>query len=163
MVEDVIIVTPERRDACVGSIARRLISTPMNAKGAQQLTAHGMPQMATRKVATARERAKGAKIIVAANITWEISHVVCKSGRIRVIFLSKAATPGGGRGVNFGRLLSGGWTQNGRRTELINVIDEKTTSERLPTRPTSPNMSAGRSASLGTSYRKYVSPTHVVL
>ena len=149
-----IIVTPERREAWEGFIARRLISTPMNAKGAQQLTAQGMPQIATRKVAKARERARGAKIIVAAKTTWEISQVVWRSGRIFMIFVSKAAMPGGGRGVNRARLVSGDWTQNGRRTELMKVMDEKTTSERLPTRPTSPSISTGRSASLGTSYRK---------
>jgi hypothetical protein len=113
-----------------------------------------MPQMATRKVANARERARGAKIMVAAKTMWEMSQVVWRSGRIFVILLRKAARPGGGRGVNRGRFVSGGWTQNGRSIELMNVMDEKTTSERLPTRPTSPSMSAGRAASLETSYRK---------
>jgi hypothetical protein len=135
----------------------------MKANGAQLLTAHGIPQMATKKVATALDRANGAKIIVAANITCEISHVVCRSGRMVVIFLSSAATPGGGLGVNLGLLLSGGCTQNGNRTELMNVMEEKTTSDKLPTRPTSPSMSVGCVASFGTSYRKYVSPTQVVL
>lgn len=161
--EEVIIVTPEERDDWEGFMASLLISMPMKVKGAQQVTAQGMPQRATRKVATARERAKGAKIMVAANMTWEISQVVWRSGRMPITFLSSEARPGGGRGVNLGRLLSGGWTQNGRRTEPMKVMEEKTTSDKLPTRPTSPSISAGCVASLGTSYRKYVSPTQVVL
>lgn len=161
--DDVIIVTPERRDAAEGPIASLLISTPMKEKGAQEVMAQGIPQRATRKVAKARDRASGAKIIVAANMTCEISHVIWRSGRIAVIFLSSAAIPGGGRGVNLGRLLSGGWTQKGKRTDAMNVMDEKTTRDKLPTRPTSPSMSLGCVASLGTSYRKYVSPTQVVL
>jgi hypothetical protein len=38
--------------------------------------AQGIPQRATRKVANAREWANGAKIIVAANIIWEINQAV---------------------------------------------------------------------------------------
>lgn len=39
----------------------------MKANGAQQLTAHGIPQIATKTVANARDRANGAITIVAAN------------------------------------------------------------------------------------------------
>lgn len=85
-------------------MASLLISTPMKAKGAQELTAQGIPQTATRPVAKARERAKGAMIIVAAKMKWDIHHVVWRSGRMAVIFLSIAATPGGGRGVNRERM-----------------------------------------------------------
>lgn len=147
---EVIMVTPERVEGGT-FIASLLISTPMNANGAQPLTAQGIPQTATRKVATARERAKGAKIMVAANMQWEISQAIWRSGRIEVILFRKAAMPGGGRGVKRVRLLSGGRTQKGRTIELINVIEEKTTSERLPTRPTSPRMSFHWGEPLGTS------------
>ena len=135
-------------------MANLLISTPMNANGAQPLTAQGIPQMATRKVATARERANGAKIMVAANMQWEINQATCRSGRMEVILFRKAAMPGGGRGVKRVRLLSGGLTQNGRTIELMNVMEENTTRERLPTRPTSPRMSFHWGDSLGTSKRK---------
>ena len=81
-------------------MASLLISMPMKAKGAHELMAHGMPQMATRAVAKARERAKGAKIMVAANTKCDIHQVVCRFGRMAVIFLRMAAMPGGGRGVN---------------------------------------------------------------
>ena len=68
-------VTPERVDGGM-FMASLLISTPMNENGAQPLTAQGMPQTATRKVAKARDRANGAKMRVAANMQWEISHAV---------------------------------------------------------------------------------------
>ena len=71
---------------------------------------------------------------------------------MKVIFLRSGAIDRGKRGLL--RLLSGGWTQNGKRTELMNVMAEKTTSERLPTRPTSPRMSFHCADPFGTSYRK---------
>lgn len=148
MLEDVIMVT---RDDGDGFMASLLISTPMKAKGAQQLMAQGIPQRATKNVAKARDRARGAKTMVAANMMCEINHVVCKSGRTLGTFFNREAIPGGGRGVNRGRLLSGGCTQNGKSTAPKRVMDEKTTSDELPTRPTSPSISLGRTASLGTS------------
>jgi hypothetical protein len=127
----------------------------MNAKGAQALIAQGIPQTATRVVAKAREWANGAKIMVTANMSWEMNQAVWRSGRIAVKAFSTAAMPGGGRGVKRERLLSGDCTQKGRRTELMKVMDEKTTSERLPTRPTSPSISVDLViSSFGTSYRK---------
>lgn len=81
-------------------MASLLISMPMKANGAHELIAHGIPQMATRTVAKVRERAKGARIIVPAKTKCDIHHVVWRFGRIAVIFLRNAATPGGGRGVN---------------------------------------------------------------
>lgn len=146
-------VTVDRELADCG-MARRLISTPIKANGAQQVTAHGIPQIATSKVAERRDRARGAKIMVAANMRCDINHAVCRSGRTLVILFRTAATPGGGRGVKVGFLLSGGRTPKGRRTELTNVIQEKMTRERLPRRPTSPRVSFDSAASLGASYRK---------
>lgn len=144
-------VTPEDRAAADGLIPSRLISTPMNANGAQPLMAHGMPLMATSRVAKARDRARGAQIIVVKNKTCDINHAFCRSGRNLAILFKKAARPGGGRDVKVGFLVSGGWTQNGRRTELRNVMHEKTTSERLPTRPTSPRTSLEPSTASGAS------------
>jgi hypothetical protein len=150
----VIIVTPECEFgiAAAPPIVSLLISTPINAKGAQPLIAHGIPHTATRKVANAREWARGAKIIVAANMICEINQAVWRSGRNAVTALRAAAMPGGGRGVNRVRLVSGGWIQNGKRTELKKVMDEKTVNDRLPTRPTSPSISVALAiSSLGTS------------
>lgn len=123
------------------SMANLLISTPIKANGAQPEIAHGMPHMDTKKVATATDLANGANIMVAANMKCEISHAVCKSGRAVLIFLSNAARPGGGRGVKPGFRLSGLRIPKGRNTELINVMSEKITSDKLPIRPTSPNVS----------------------
>lgn len=64
-----------------GFVARRLISTPMNANGAQDDTAQGIPQIATRNVAKRTDRANGAKNMVPANSMCEIIHAVCRSGR----------------------------------------------------------------------------------
>ena len=152
---DVIIVTPDREDGIAGEyppIVSLLISTPIKANGAQPLIAQGIPHTATRKVAKARECARGAKIIVAANIMWEISQAVWRSGRIAVMALRTAATFGGGRAVNRVRLVSGCMIQKGRSTELRTVMDEKTVNERLPTRPTSPSISVALAiSSFGTS------------
>ena len=82
---DVIMVTPEDRAAADGLIPSRLISTPMKAKGAHPLTAHGIPHTATSNVAKARVRAKGAKIIVAANTRCDINHAFWRSGRYLII------------------------------------------------------------------------------
>src|SRR4051794_20494093 len=105
---EVIIVTPECEFgiAAAPPIVSLLISTPINAKGAQPLIAHGIPHTATRKVANAREWARGAKIIVAANMICEINQAVWRSGRNAVTALRAAAMPGGGRGVNRVRLVS---------------------------------------------------------
>ena len=66
--------------------------------------------------------------------------------------LRTPAMPGGGRGVKRERLLSGACTQNGRTTALKKVMDEKTTSDKLPTRPTSPSISVALArSSFGTS------------
>ena len=156
-------MTPEERAAAGRPMPSRLISTPMNANGAQPLTAHGIPQMATSNVAKALDRAMGANIIVAANKRCDINHAFCRSGRTFVIFFNNSARPGGGREVKAGFCVSGGCTQKGRRTELKKVINENTTRERLPTRPTSPRASFVSEPDSGDSYRKYVSPTHVVL
>ncbi|WEW59947.1 hypothetical protein PRK78_005429 [Emydomyces testavorans] len=146
----------EFRDEEVG-IASRLISTPIKANGAQQVTAQGIPQMATRNVAKRTDFAK-------ANKMCEIIHAVCKSGRTNDIFLRKRTTPRGVLRANRLLLSSGGRTPNGRITELTNVINEKITSAKLPRRPTSPSVSFDFStAEFGASYRKYVSPTQVLL
>jgi hypothetical protein len=113
----------------------------MKEKGAQHEIAQGMPQIATRKVAKRSDRAKGAKIIVQPNMTCDINQAVCKSGRKVITLLSSVAMPGGGRGLKVGLLWSGGRTQKGRSTELMKVMKEKITRERLPRRPTSPRVS----------------------
>src|SRR5215471_8467384 len=113
----------------------------MKANGAQVVTAHGIPQRATRKVAKGRDLASGAKTIVAANIMCEIIHAICRSGRTKANFLRNRTTPGGGRGANDAFLFSGDRIPNGRTTELTNVIRENITRERLPMRPTSPRVS----------------------
>lgn len=138
-------VTVVFRDDVEG-MASRLISTPMNANGAQLVTAHGMPQMPTRSVANRTDFAKGANIIVTANTMCEIIQAVCRSGRTKEIFLRKRTTPRGGRGVKRPFLFSGERTANGRTTELNSVIKEKITSDRLPKRPTLPRASFDCSA-----------------
>jgi hypothetical protein len=144
--------------------ARRLISTPMKANGAHPLTAHGIPQMETRKVANRRDRVSGAKTMVSANIMCDIIHAVCKSGRIKATLLSSRMMLRGNRGANDDFLFWGDRTPKGRTTELMKVIREKITRDTLPRRPTSPRISFEFSiADCGTSYRKYVSPTHVLL
>lgn len=132
-------------------IARRFISTPIKANGAQQLTAQGIPQVATSSVADRTERAAGANSIVKANIMCESIHAVCRSGRVKWNLLRNLIRPKGERRME-GCLVSGETTPKGRITELMNVTKENITRDMLPRRPTSPNVSGDFSAaSLGAS------------
>lgn len=134
-----------------GSRASLLISTPIKANGAHPDIAHGMPATDTRNVANLKDRAIGAKTMVPANNRCERSQAVARLGRIFLKRRSRAATPGGGRAVKLARLLllSGERTPNGKSTELRKVTDEKMTSDRLPSRPTSPRVSDDLAADSG--------------
>ena len=129
----------------VEGIVRRFISTPMKAKGAQQANAQGIPQILTMIVAICRLRTKGAIHMAPAKMIWLNCQAVTRSG----FRLSSEVTKGargprkaGGRGVNGReREISGDLTRNGRRMDAMKVMIEKMTSEREPTRPTSPSVS----------------------
>ena len=125
----------------VDGVVRRLISMPMNANGAQQARAHGIPQMETMMVAICRERTKGARHIAAAKMRWLHCQAVRRSGLYLLRAEIMGVNVGGPRGVKRRRSWSGDWTTKGRMTEPRKVMMEKTTREREPTRPTSPRVS----------------------
>lgn len=52
----------------VDGVVRRFISIPMKAKGAQQASAQGTPQIDTMTVAICKERTKGARHMAPAKI-----------------------------------------------------------------------------------------------
>ena len=118
---------------------------PMKAKGAQQAKAQGIPQILTMTVAICKLRTKGAIHMALAKIMWLNCQAVKRSGLRSLSAVTNGAKgpkKAGGRGVNGReREVSGDWTTNGRRTEAIKVMIEKTTRDREPTRPTSPRAS----------------------
>ena len=93
-----------------------------------------------------------------AKMIWLNCQAVRRSG----LRLSSAVTKGargprkaGGRGVNGReREWSGDLTMKGSRTDAMKVIMEKMTSEREPTRPTSPSVSLEAEALVSGWYRK---------
>ena len=64
----------------VEGMVRRLISTPIKAKGAQQARAQGIPQILTMIVAIFKLRTKGAIHIAPAKMMWLNCHAVRRSG-----------------------------------------------------------------------------------
>src|SRR3954454_22294205 len=84
--------------------ARRLISVPISAKGAQELIAPGTPVSATRVVAKERERTSGAQTMIAAKQRLETSQAVTRSGWRLAARMSSdwvvVERDRGGRGVN---------------------------------------------------------------
>ena len=129
----------------VEGVVRRFISTPIKANGAQHAKAQGIPQILTMIVAIRKLRTKGAKHIAPAKMMWLNCQAVRRSGLPRFSAVTKGAKgprKAGGRGVN-GREgeASGDFTTKGRRIDAMKVMMEKMTSEREPTRPTSPRVS----------------------
>lgn len=129
----------------VEGVVRRFISTPIKAKGAQQAKAQGIPQMLTIIVAILRLRTKGAIHMAPAKMIWLNCQAVRRSGLRLLIAVTKGAKgprKAGGRGVKGReRDMSGDLTMKGRRMDAMKVMMEKMTSEREPTRPTSPRAS----------------------
>ena len=80
-----------------------------------------------------------------AKMIWLNCQAVTRSGfrlSSEVTKGAKGPRKAGGRGVNGReREASGDLTRNGRRMDAMKVIIEKMTSEREPTRPTSPSVS----------------------
>lgn len=66
-------------------------------------------------------------------------HVVSRSGLYLLNFVMTPAIAAGGRGVK--PSSSGDLTSAGRMNDPMNVTSEKTTRDRLPIRPISPNAS----------------------
>ena len=97
--------------------------------------------METRTVAIFKDRTKGAKDIAPANIRWLAIQAVNRSGLYSCSVVTKGAILFGGRGVNPRFSLSGDCTTHGRRIEPANVMIEKTTRDKDPTRPISPRAS----------------------
>ena len=80
-----------------------------------------------------------------AKMIWLNCQAVTRSGfrlSSEVTKGAKGPRKAGGRGVNGReREVSGDLTRNGRRMDAMKVMIEKMTSEREPTRPTSPSVS----------------------
>jgi hypothetical protein len=119
-----------------------------------------MPQKGTRKVAKRNDAAKGANIMAPEYMKCPTNHAVSRSGRYSVIFVTNPTMLLGGLEVN--PSSSGERIKKGRRNAPENVTIENTTSAMLPMRPTSPSASLDPLTLCGTSYLKYVSPTHVL-
>ena len=122
-----------------------LTSVPMKVNGAQQASAHGIPQIDTRTVAMCRERTKGARNMAPAKIRWLSIHDVRRSGLDPCKNFASGAIAAGGRGVKLRcpglASLSGDLTTNGRKMEPIKVTMEKIRRESEPIRPMSPRAS----------------------
>jgi hypothetical protein len=151
----------------------------MKVNGAQHVIAHELlegqisptphkrsthiPHIATRTVAPYSEVTNGASIMDPAKMQCEIVHAVSRVGLYFSTSITIGAILAGGRGVKSGFSSSGGLTIHGSMTEPANVIVEKAIRDMLPIRPTWPRVSSASLAAAGASYRRYISPTHVVL
>jgi hypothetical protein len=118
------------------------------------------PQQAIMIVACLRLLTKGAMTILPAKIQCAVVHAVSRLG----LYFSNPVSRFGGW-VNPEPLSpsSGLCTKKGRRTDITNVMMEKAMRAIEPTRPTLPVRSPAALTSAGASYRRYTSPTHVVL
>ena len=159
-------------------VLRRLISTPRKAKGAQQATDHDLccvsldfktdvmmvvaytPQQAMMIVACLKLLTKGAMTILPAKIQCAVVHAVSRLG---LYFASPVKCLGGREKPGPFSSSSGLCTKKGRRTDITNVMMEKAMRAMEPMRPTLPVRSPAALTSAGASYRRYTSPTHVVL
>ena len=97
--------------------------------------------METMTVAIFKDRTKGAKDIAPANIRWLTIQAVNRSGLYSCRVVIKGAILFGGLGVNPRFSWSGDSTTHGSRMEPANVMIEKTTRDKDPTRPMSPKAS----------------------
>lgn len=159
-------------------VLRRLISTPRKAKGAQQATDHDLccvnsdfmrhvirvvaytPQQAMMIVACLKLLTKGAMIILPAKIQCAVVQAVSRLG---LYFASPVKCLGGREKPGPFSSSSGLCTKNGRSTDITKVMMEKAMRAMEPMRPTFPVRSPAALTSAGASYRRYTSPTHVVL
>jgi hypothetical protein len=122
-------------------VVRRLISTPMNANGAHEANAQGMPLIPTMVVANWRLRTKGAMSIAREKMKCDTSQPVRRSGLWSCHAVRIFESAGGGRGVK-GRLESSGERiAMGSRMLAVKVTSEKITREREPMRPIAPRRS----------------------
>ena len=110
--------------------------------------------METMTVAIFKDRTKGAKDIAPANMRWLTIQAVNRSGLYCCRVVTKGAILLGGRGVNPRFSWSGDCTTHGRRIEPANVIIEKTTRDKDPTRPMSPRASFESATDTCFEYRK---------
>ncbi len=98
-------------------------------------------------VAIWRDFTNGVRDIEAAKMRWLYIQAVTRSGLYFAMVVTKGAIPGGGLGVKpLWDLLfsySGDCTTQGRSTEPMSVMIEKTIKASDPTRPTSPRISFG--------------------
>lgn len=130
----------------VDGAVMRLTSVPIKEKGAQQASAHGMPQMDTSTVAMCSERTKGARNIAPAKTRWLSIQAVSRSGFVLLMRLARGAMAGEERGVKLRcrgfAPSSGDRTMKGSRTEPMKVTIENMSKDREPIRPMSPSGSA---------------------
>jgi hypothetical protein len=115
-------------------------------------------------VALLKLRTKGAKTMELAKRQCEMVHAVSNDG---LYFSNSVTMPAifcGGRGVKELAFSSAGdFTKKGSNTDITNVMMLKAIRAIEPIRPTFPVRSPAALTSAGASYRRYTSPTHVVL